>query len=68
MTKFEFRPPRVDPSSLKSVTEDKEARLNIVINASMLKKLKQLALDKNVTLRELVTEQMIKLTNDKTNK
>ena len=58
MSRFEFRPPRVEESTLKSISEDKEARLNIVIPQSMLKNLKRLAVDKNTTLKDLITAQL----------
>ena len=64
MSKFEFRPPRVDDGALKSVSEDKETRLNIVVPQSMLQKLKRMAIDKNITLRELVTDQLLILLNE----
>ena len=64
MSKFEFRQPRVDASSLKSLNQQKDSRLNITIDSLMLKKLKQIALDRNMTLKMLITNSLSELLNE----
>ena len=61
---FEFRPPRLDKDIASNIVADKDVRLNIVVSSTIMKILKRIALEKDTTLKEIVTEQMIKYIND----
>ncbi|MBX9890644.1 MAG: hypothetical protein K2X94_05245 [Amoebophilaceae bacterium] len=65
---FEFRPPRLDKDITSNIVADKDVRLNIVVSSTIMKTLKRIALEKDTTLKEIVTEQMIKYINDNKSK
>lgn len=65
---FEFRPPRLDKDIASNIVADKDVRLNIVVSSTIMKTLKRIALEKDTTLKEIVTEQMIKYINDNKSK
>ncbi len=65
---FEFRPPRLDKEITSNIVADKDVRLNVEISPALMKMLKKLALENDTTLKEIVTEQMIKYINDNKSK
>lgn len=65
---FEFRPPRLNKEITSNIVADKDVRLNVEISPTLMKMLKKLALDNDTTLKEIVTEQMIKYINDNKSK